>query len=141
MSPADAVPRNTIGADPQSGVIMQLERARTAGAVARRAIRTRLDRRVAQETLDDVLLVVSELLANAVLHGSSEISLRVELIDGCVTGRVTDGGSRPGPRVVVPRNERTSANGLRLVDRITSEWGVDAGSADVWFRIDDRGPV
>jgi anti-sigma regulatory factor (Ser/Thr protein kinase) len=141
MSRANAVIHPTCdGAESTAHIVMQLERARTAGAVARRTIRTRLDGLVARQTRDDVLLVVSELLANAVLHGSGEISLRVELDRGRVVGRVTDEGRGLVPRVLARPTDATGAHGLHLVDCVAT-WGVAPTSADVWFEIDDRAPV
>ncbi|HXA57993.1 MAG TPA: ATP-binding protein [Streptosporangiaceae bacterium] len=89
--------------------------------------------------LDDVLLCVSELMANALRHTASsadggrirvEAALSVEEIKVSVTD---GGGARTEPRVVGACGE--SGRGLTLVDDIATEWGFDRHDPGtvVWF--------
>ena len=92
--------------------------------------------------LDDVRLVVSELVANSVLHAGlspdDQIRLSVEASAVSVRGRVCDPG--PGfrkPSKLGPRPDFSGGWGLPIVDRISDRWGVDRNSyACVWFEID-----
>jgi len=91
--------------------------------------------------LADVLLLVSELVTNAVRHGgteaSNEIVVRVAL-GGCVRVEVVDSGPT---FVASPRSEYDSAPsgwGLYLLDSVAREWGIDpdVNGKKVWFELD-----
>ena len=120
---------------------MRLPRDRTAAATARHLVRTRLARHLPVETMGDVLLVVSELATNAVLHGIGDIELRIAFDGRCVTGNVADAGNgfTRAPREHPPR--RLGGHGLYLVERLASRWGVNEGTAHVWFEIPGRRPA
>jgi anti-sigma regulatory factor (Ser/Thr protein kinase) len=83
-----------------------------------------------------VLLLTSELVSNAVVHGSGPPRLDV-LVDGeHVTVGVTDGGDgtpAPSPRFDWPNGR----NGLRLVQALADTWGVEYTPGQpgkrVWF--------
>src|SRR4051794_29141651 len=105
---------------------------------ARRHVRTALDPHTDEETLDNLELVVSELVTNAVRHGPGKpITLRlVAEVGGAISGAVEDRGRG----VVAIRDEgdirAEGGLGLVVVDRLTSEWGVHPDSTHVWFRFD-----
>ena len=91
--------------------------------------------------MDDVLLVVSELATNAFLHGVGDVELRVAFDGRCVIGNVADAGTG---FTCAPREQphtRIGGNGLYLVERLASRWGVDEGTARVWFEIPARRPA
>jgi len=139
MSPADASPAPTDSdADGVPNIAVRLPRDRATAAAARRLLRTRLGPVVPEETLDDALIVVSELVSNAVVHGSGEIELRIAFDGTRLTGDVAD----EGRGFVRPQGDRApdpaDANGLYLVERIASAWGVHDGCAQVWFEIPGR---
>uniref|UniRef100_A0AAU1IDF8 ATP-binding protein n=1 Tax=Streptomyces sp. NBC_00180 TaxID=2903632 RepID=A0AAU1IDF8_9ACTN len=79
--------------------------------------------------MDVVMLIVTELLTNALLHsGSTEISLRISVEDGCLRIAVRDG--MPGsaePRAATDTAE--SGRGLMIVEALAAEhsgtWGTD----------------
>ena len=88
--------------------------------------------------LDHVVsLLVSETVANAVRHaGQGEIVVEGMFSDGYARIWVTDEGPGFDPEV---RHE-VSGFGLRLVDKLATDWGVereDAGCS-VWFMVDRR---
>ena len=91
--------------------------------------------------MDDVLLVVSELATNAVLHGIGDVELRIAFDGRCVTGSVADAGTgfERAPRE--QPHTRIGGNGLYLVERVASRWGVGEGTAHVWFEIPRRRPA
>jgi len=95
---------------------------------------------LAPGVLDDAELLVSELMSNAVRHGGANIRLTVSCRSGVLTVRVFDAGS--GLPAMRPREvDRTvaSGRGLRMVEQLADDWGVDVdrggtGKA-VWFQL------
>lgn len=69
-------------------------------------------------------LLVSELSANCTLHARTDFTVRVELQDEQVRLQVTDGSLR-APAVRDYGATATTGRGLRLVDELSSDWGVD----------------
>lgn len=69
-------------------------------------------------------LLVSELSANCTLHARTGFTVRVEVDDEAVRLQVTDGSSR-APAVRDYGTAATTGRGLRLVDELASDWGVD----------------
>ncbi len=136
MSPPEASPGvMSDGTEGRSSLTMRLPRDPAAGAAARRVVRTRFGHVVASHALDDVLLVVSELVSNAVLHGTGDIELHVAYDGRRVTGDVVDQGAgfvRPTHR---PARDQIGGNGLHIVDRLASLWGIHDDAAHVWFEI------
>ncbi|MFD6950664.1 ATP-binding protein [Nocardiopsis sp. NPDC060348] len=103
-----------------------------------------------------VLLVVSELVANAWRHSASGAEcgrVRVQmrhLLERVLLVAVTDDGPRPGQPLHVPRLASeadaltTCGRGLRLVDRLSVEWGWDGEPGrplTVWAHINPYAPV
>ncbi len=85
---------------------------------------------------DDALLLTSELVTNAVLHGRSEVCVEVGVADGRVRVAVVDENSRrPAP---VPEDpDALDGRGLALVDALADRWGVEerSGGKAVWFEL------
>ncbi len=122
----------------EDAVALRLAREAAAATVARRFSRAQLGLRVAAATLEDVVLVVSELVSNAVLHGSGEIELRLAFDGEHVAGDVRDDGGGFSPHLPSRPSARVGGNGLYLVRRLTVRCGVDEASSRVWFEIRDR---
>jgi anti-sigma regulatory factor (Ser/Thr protein kinase) len=82
----------------------------------------------------DAELVVSELVTNALRHGLGDVVVRSALTDDDVLQvSVTDSGPElPELQPVDP--DRIGGVGLRIVDRVASEWGVAPfpGGKTVW---------
>jgi anti-sigma regulatory factor (Ser/Thr protein kinase) len=106
---------------------------RTAPRVAR-AVATE----VAGEA-DDFLIVVSELVTNAVDHGDAPLHLRVrhDPDDGALAVEVTDSARRV-PALASPGPSEERGRGLRIVDAIATQWGVtfDRQHKTVWAALD-----
>ena len=136
MSPAEAPwQRERQDAAPIASVAVRLPRDRTAPATARRRVHARLAALIPPDTTDDVLLVVSELVTNAVVHGEGEIELRVDFDGTRVRGEVTDeGGGFIRAALRRPAN-RAGGNGLYLVGAVTARWGVREQTGHVWFEL------
>jgi anti-sigma regulatory factor (Ser/Thr protein kinase) len=79
-------------------------------------------------------LIVSELAANAALHAhGASFSIRVQAEDGVVRLEVDDGSLRL-PQQRSYSDDATTGRGLRLVQELSSEWGVNPSTAGktVW---------
>jgi anti-sigma regulatory factor (Ser/Thr protein kinase) len=92
-------------------------------------------------TLDDAILLTSELVTNAVKHASVDHDDGIEVIlslDARVL-RITVRDRGPGfdPEAVRPRTDE-GGWGLDLLRRLSSRWSVDRADhvTDVWFEID-----
>ena len=87
-----------------------------------------------------VCLLVSELIANAVTHGSTRpsdtVRLRIWTSPTSVRVAVSDRGRSlkwPPPR----RDSDSGGLGLLLVARLADRWGIDGEpETEVWFEVD-----
>jgi anti-sigma regulatory factor (Ser/Thr protein kinase) len=89
------------------------------------------------EGLGDVLLVVSELVTNAVVHAlGGAVDLTVSLIDSVVRIEVVD-RSTVMPEQHPPTDDGTNGRGLLLVDAVAETWGAELGPSGkrVWAEV------
>ncbi|GLW05212.1 ATP-binding protein [Microtetraspora sp. NBRC 13810] len=105
--------------------------------------------RLATPVLDDALLLLSEIVTNAIAHSDSgrtpeeRVTVRVIRVSGGVHVEVTDAGSATtAPAVRVPGPEDEGGRGLWLVDLLATAWGTRRGygRGTVWFRLTERVP-
>ena len=119
---------------------LSLGRSPQAPAQARKAVSRWLRDRVDGALLDDVQLLVSELVTNAVRHqsASGEIEMAVALAGRRVRVEVSDPGSGfSKPKVGEPPPDSLGGRGLLIVDRVASRWGVTPGQPTrVWFELE-----
>jgi anti-sigma regulatory factor (Ser/Thr protein kinase) len=73
-------------------------------------------------------LVASELVGNAVIHGStrSAISLTARLFDDSAELEIINGGDRLSLRQMRTRRRR-GGRGLDIVDELADAWAIDTG--------------
>jgi anti-sigma regulatory factor (Ser/Thr protein kinase) len=112
-----------------------LPRSADSVRAARRLVSEHTSRLTPQQRQDAVLMV-SELVTNAFVHGIGTISLRIDVEAQGLRIEVADQGD-----VAVAPSPTPGAHGgwgLRIVDRLADDWGVVAGSTRVWFRIGAR---
>jgi CheY-like chemotaxis protein len=104
---------------------------------ARRFVREHLRDWGIKGPLDDALLVVSELAANALTHAHSSYRLRLSTTPAALRIEVDDaGGGAPEPMPLTDTEEH--GRGLHLVDALAASWGIEAaesGGKRVWAEL------
>ncbi|GIH79561.1 ATP-binding protein [Planobispora longispora] len=92
---------------------------------------------------EDVVLLVSEVVTNSVVHsgsaGGGRVAMTLAVEAGTVTVEVRDAGSADSvPRVRIAPDEE-GGRGMFLVDLLAARWGVrqdgSRGPRTVWFQI------
>ncbi|MEP6696233.1 MAG: ATP-binding protein [Pseudonocardiales bacterium] len=88
------------------------------------------------ELADTAALLVSELMTNAVLHARSGVVVTLRHDTDKVRVEVFDGSPLP-PRMRHFRADAGTGRGVRLLDTLASEWGIEgqAGGKVVWFTL------
>jgi anti-sigma regulatory factor (Ser/Thr protein kinase) len=93
-------------------------------------------------TQEAALLLVSEVVTNAILHSASgdpdgSLEVGYALDDHEVYVEVVDAGAAGAPRRQAEYLEGVSGRGLALVEALASGWGVQDHQAGriVWFRL------
>jgi anti-sigma regulatory factor (Ser/Thr protein kinase) len=87
--------------------------------------------------VDDLAVVVSELVTNAVLHAQTDVTVHVSS-DGSVIRVAVEDGHRAPPAVVTAPSDRISGRGLFLVDTLADRWGTETAGANgkiVWAEL------
>ena len=119
----------------ESAVTQLVSDARSVAA-ARRFVAAALEQWGRDDQIDEVTLLTSEVVTNAVLHAGSDVDVRVSLVGAVV--RVEVGDRDPDPPVVRDTPVLTSGRGLRIVQEVAVDWGTypmpDDGKV-VWFEV------
>jgi anti-sigma regulatory factor (Ser/Thr protein kinase) len=89
---------------------------------------------VAEELVIDAQLLTSELVSNAIRHGSGEIEMRVRASPDQVLVEVWD-QSVEEPKLLPLDPDRPGGNGMRVVEALAHQWGVThfPNAKSVWF--------
>ncbi|GAA3953356.1 hypothetical protein GCM10023085_39740 [Actinomadura viridis] len=106
------------------------------GRDARRAVRERAAKVVGDaEVLDDIELMTSEAVANAVLHGSGPVRVTVATDGRRVRVEVRDGGPAGDERADPDRCRLDHGRGLAVIDALAAEWALERSPGDtrLWF--------
>jgi anti-sigma regulatory factor (Ser/Thr protein kinase) len=116
----------------------------TGPASSRRLVRETLAAHVPADLVDSAVLLVSELVTNALRHGGGPQKLSVDIDDGGVTVSVSDSSVSPPlerdlhetASGILPENGR----GLILVAALADDWGwaQESSGKRVWFRLRTR---
>jgi anti-sigma regulatory factor (Ser/Thr protein kinase) len=112
-----------------------------AAGRARWSVLDVLDGQVDRDTLTNVLLLTSELVTNAVVHGridGGEMRLYIALESSRVRVAISDPGPGFDPRSVKRPSYplRGGGFGLLLLDKVADRWGTDSvPEHSVWFEI------
>ena len=86
-------------------------------------------------TVHEIVLMVSELATNAVVHAATTFRLSIERTDKLVRVEVLDGGGGH-THLRSPSNGDLHGRGLQLVDALSDQWGTTEYGEDgktVWF--------
>jgi anti-sigma regulatory factor (Ser/Thr protein kinase) len=120
----------------------RLPRRRIAVPRARQLASAALGRGGEASEDQDLALVVTELVANAIQHGRGRrIGIRVEADPTLVRVEVENRCWTTRPRRRLASEMRPSGRGLALVDAWSRSWGVHVdgrGRACVWAEVDRR---
>lgn len=103
-------------------------------------------RRFVQDVLEDWGLtevswscqqLISELATNAVIHARTEFTVEVSRDDAVLRVCVRD-GSPTAPGVRRYGSDSTTGRGMRLVESMAADWGVERQGAgkSIWFAMD-----
>ncbi|KOU59716.1 ATP-binding protein [Streptomyces sp. NPDC060334] len=124
--------------------LLELAGARNPVTRSRDFTRMALDTwRWPQEATDDVLLLVSEVVSNACLHGGGPGVLVLDRTPERLRIEVTDGN--PAPPVPVPAGSaapgRPGGHGMLIVERLARSWGSRPGPDGkcVWLEVGPDG--
>lgn len=127
----------SVGRGGSDQAVIDLPNELSSVADARRFVRQRLHEWGHTESLDDALLVVSELAANALTHANSSYRLRIAATDQTLRIEVDDSGAgTPEPQPLTETEEH--GRGLHLVGALAASWGMEAahaGGKRVWAEL------
>jgi anti-sigma regulatory factor (Ser/Thr protein kinase) len=123
-------------------VEVELQREATAPRAARALMRNSFSGALSDDELRTAMLLVSELVTNAVRHGRGKITLRARLNDRRLVVDVIDEGRILEPALRARDIDDLSAGGrgLVVVDAESSRWGIEKRTAHVWFELESDGP-
>ncbi|WP_332310617.1 ATP-binding protein [Microbispora sp. ATCC PTA-5024] len=121
-----------------SSVVM-LPYAPSSVAVARQRLSAELAAAgLVSSSVDDVVLVLSELLSNALRHAhplpSGQLKVAWMCSDSQIEVAVSDGGAHTEPRAGRPTLSSLGGRGLGIVEYLAERWGVrhDEEATTVW---------
>jgi anti-sigma regulatory factor (Ser/Thr protein kinase) len=118
---------------------ISLPPAPSAATQARTEVTERLAARLGTRMLEDVRLLVTELITNALRHGAlspgDRVSVKASIDAGVVRIEVRDPG-RDGEVVRREPGPRGGGYGLYLVEQLAKRWGVDRrDGTTVWCEL------
>lgn len=132
-----------LGQDPGGGASIDrsfpLPAAPASTPAARSIVRSTLPGTGYADHVEAAELLVSELVTNALLHGGTDIWLRLFSSPAMLRVEVSDDGDAQ-PRLPDhdPNPEQDSGRGLFIVAHLASRWGVEhgPGATVAWFELD-----
>jgi serine/threonine-protein kinase RsbW len=101
---------------------------------ARRAVAFELSPRgVSEEVLDEVAVILTELVSNALIHArpvaSGHIYVSWEISADSILLSVRDGGAESVPSLQLSQPSDENGRGLVLVAALATDWGTSSGPA------------
>lgn len=133
----------TIAQDRAGEFSIRLAHSYASVQTARRFVRHALHMWNADDEVDDAVIVVSELVTNAIAHAHCGCELRLSRghgrghQDGVLRIEVNDRGAHV-PDLQTLTDTREHGRGLHIVAALTNAWGVDTepdGSKTVWAEL------
>ncbi len=88
------------------------------------------------DAVETAVLLTSETVTNAFLHGRSDARLAVTVIAGVILIQVGDDDSRL-PALVEQHPDAVSGRGVMILESLATRWGIgdDAQGKVVWFEV------
>jgi anti-sigma regulatory factor (Ser/Thr protein kinase) len=108
---------------------------------ARAEVRKQISGLVDAEVIDDAMLLVSEVVTNAVKHGVpsdlATVQVAGEISEQTVRVEVVNAGGPFDPESASTDSREPGGRGLLLVDSLSNAWGTDYGDGHttVWFEM------
>ena len=83
-----------------------------------------------------VVILLDELVANAISHGSPPITVTLTVLPDAVRGEVAD-GSNYLPAVGHAGSDQAGGRGMELVEKLAARWGtlIANHGKTVWFEV------
>jgi CheY-like chemotaxis protein/anti-sigma regulatory factor (Ser/Thr protein kinase) len=126
-----------VGPTADNEAVIDLPHDLSSVSDARRFVEQKLAEWGIVDPLDDALLVVSELAANALTHAHSSYRVRLASTEAALRIEVDDDGSgTPEPQPLTDDEEH--GRGLHLVGALAASWGMEAaatGGKRVWAEL------
>ena len=121
-----------------TAIRLRLPATLDAARLARGAL---VDLAIDSATVDDAVLLTSEVVTNVLLHAGlapwEEFVLHAQRLESAVRVEVCDPGRGFDLRAPEPVQRERGGFGLFLVDRLASRWGVHRSERTcVWFELD-----
>jgi hypothetical protein len=110
---------------------------RLGGRAVRRAVRERAAKVIGDpDVLDDVELMTSEAIANAVLHGTGPIGITVATDGRRLRVEVRDDGPATAP-AEPGRRGVDHGRGLTVIEALSTDWALEwsASETRLWFEL------
>jgi anti-sigma regulatory factor (Ser/Thr protein kinase) len=125
---------------PAQRITLELQRTVHAPALARAAVSRRCEQLdVDPSSAQSLILLVSEVVSNAVRHSDGDPTAPVHLVasfdEAKIRVTVTDAGGGFVPR---PRDPASTSDGygLYLLEKVAARWGVESKrDTKVWFEL------
>jgi anti-sigma regulatory factor (Ser/Thr protein kinase) len=125
----------------ESSILLLPFTAASVGEARRNLVSDLIEAGIRGPALTDAALVISELLSNALQHGQplpgEAVSAAWDLDDGTLRVSVSDGGGASQPQLGQPTPTTTGGRGLRIVARLSRQWGTSCGhdGTTVWAEV------
>lgn len=131
----ESAPERTTGA--ATSLELDLQRSPEAPGIARAAVSGLCHERGLSPSLcHTLLLLVSEVVTNAVLHSNGPAEAPILLAASIAKNRIRVTVTDAGHGFTRTPKRRGDGHGLYLLDKSASRWGVDqVGGTRVWFEL------
>ena len=108
-----------------------------AVGAARRTIVRQLEAWGIDDVIDDMQIVVSELITNAVRYGENPVEFRLSIRGPFVRIEVIDANTADIPLPRQAADSESTGRGMPLIDALAAEWGVEVSTTNktVWAEL------
>jgi anti-sigma regulatory factor (Ser/Thr protein kinase) len=128
--------------DPHAAISRRIQGGSDAPLRARRLVLSQLAGQLTEVGAADLALIISELVTNSVCHANvgphQTLTVDCARLSDRLRVTVTDPGSRLEPHLRCPDQLASEGYGLRVVESLSSAWGVmrgPAGTMSVWCEL------